>query len=281
MHEEPREEPAAVRRRDLILALAACALATACGRAAPQPGPAAARAPSPAPAAAPLTGYLAPPELIQADRKGDGVLLSGTATPGANLRLASPNGAVITIQADARGMWRLAAPVGRAPRLYSLSEQVDGRLVRATGYIVALPAPGPAAAMLHPAASATLTPDDPSHGLTAVDFDASGQAMASGRAAGGESIRLLLDGKEAGEDRADAAGMFSAALSQSLKPGAHVLVLAERPAYSETFTAARITQIATPPFASVRLQGAWRIDWPTPGGGVQSTVLFDQKGVRP
>ena len=285
MREEPSEERATVSGQNLIAVLAACALAAACSRA---PSHAAAHAPAPALASAPApepepaTSYLAPPQLVKADRQAGGVLLSGTATPGAGLRLASPDGKAIATQVSGQGAWRISAPVGTTPRLYSLSEQVAGRRVRATGYIAVLPAPGPAAAMLHPAAPASLPSDDPARGFTAVDFDASGQAMASGRTVADETIRLVLDGREAGEDRADSAGVFSAALSQTLRPGTHLLVMTgERPESSETFTMAQAIRIATPPFDAARLDGAWRIDWLTPGGGVQSTVLFDRKGPHP
>ena len=213
---------------------------------------------------------------------GAGVLLSGTAVPGAAVRLASPDGSAITGVANRHGAWRLTAPASASPRLYSLSETVDARLVRAIGYIAVLPAPGPAAAMLRPAAAAVLPPADLQRGITAIDYDASGAAVASGRTVAGETIRLLLDGKEAGEDRSDASGVFSAALSQTLTPAAHVLsVASERLHASAAFPAPRTARVAAPPYDSARMDGAWRLDWMTPGGGVQSTVLFDERGGRP
>lgn len=261
-----------MRGQGLIAVLAACVLASGCGRAPPSHGPAAPASPAPA-------AYTPPPGLVRADRRATTVILTGNAAPAAAIRLASPDGSAITGAADRKGVWRLAAPVGATPRLYSLSELAGARLVRAVGYIAVLPAPGPPAAVLRPAASAALPRADLQRGLTALDFDSSGAAMASGRASPSESVRLLLDGKEAGEDRADAAGVFSAALSQTMSPGAHVLELAgERLRASAAFTATRASQVATPPFDAERLDGAWRIDWMTPGGGVQSTVLFDQRG---
>jgi hypothetical protein len=250
-------------------------LAAGCGRETPAHGPA-----PHAPAV--LTAYLAPPELIRADRRSGAVLLAGTSTPNAAIRLASPDGSAIAGSADGRGVWRILAPAGAAPRLYSLSETASGRLVRALGYIAVLPAPGPPAAMLHPTATATLPPADPEPGLIAVDYDGSGEAMATGQAAPGETVRLALDGKEAGEDRADAAGVFSATLLQPLTPGPHVLVVSSQRlrASAASFTATRVLHVATPPFQTQRQDGAWRIDWMTPGGGVQSTVLFDPKGGR-
>jgi hypothetical protein len=263
-----------VKGQGVIMVLAACALAVACSRTERSHGSAARAQPSP-------SAYLPPPDLMKATRQAGGVLLSGTATPGAALRLASPDGSAITGAANPRGGWAILAPAGAAPRLYSLSQTIGGRLVRAVGYIAVLPAPGPAAALLRPASSAALPSSDPERGLTAIDYDASGAAMASGRAAPEENVRVFLDGKEAGEDRADDRGVFSATLSSSLAPGPHVLALAgERLRETAAFAAARTAQVATPPFDAARMDGAWRIDWMTPGGGVQSTVLFDPKGGR-
>ena len=275
MDEQPREERAAVRGERLIPILALCALAAGCGRTTPSHG---AGAPTPSAVAA----YLSPPQLTAAVRQAAAASLSGTATPGAAVRLNSPDGSAIAGSADRGGVWKLSAPVGAAPRLYSLSETLGGRLVRATGYLAVLPSPGPVAAMLHPAAAAAMTPSDTERGITAIDYDGSGAAVASGRAAPGENIRLELDGKEAGEDRADARGLFSGVLSRPLAAGAHMLrATGEHLQAVVAFDAVRPVRIATPPFTAQRLDGAWRIDWTPPGGGVQSTVLFDHKGGRP
>jgi hypothetical protein len=274
MREEPREERAPVKDHGAILLLTGCALLAACGRPAPSHAPAAA-------AQAPAVAYLAPPQLVQATRRPGAVILVGTAAPNAAIRLASPDGTALTASADRTGAFRITAPAGARPRLYSLSEVASGRLARAVGYIAALPAPGPPAALLRPAASATLAIAAAPPGIEAVDYDASGAARASGHAAPGETVRLYLDGGDAGEDAADAAGAFSASLSQTLKPGPHQLNLAgQRLRAGAVFTASRPGRLATPPFDAERTDGAWRIDWVTPGGGVQSTVLFDQKAGR-
>ena len=274
MREEPREERAPVRS-GLILILAACAAAGACSRTAPARGPA-------DQARAQLAAYLAPPAVTAADRQGSSVRLRGTASPGAAVRLASPDGSALTGTADRKGDWRLAAPAGNAPRLYSLSELLGGRLVRAVGYVAVLPAPGPAAAMLRPAASASVPASARSaRGVTSIDYDASGQAMVAGQAWPRETVRLSVDGREAGEDRADAVGGFSASLSRTLSPGPHVLgVTGPRLRANAAFEAVRPAQIASPPYDAQRTVSAWRIDWVTPGGGVQSTVLLDPRGGR-
>ena len=274
MREEPREERTPVRGQTLIALLAGCAALAGCNRAPPSHGPSA-HAPDP------LAGYLQPPQVVQADRRGQTVQLTIAAAPGSVIRLASPDGAAITGAADRKGAASLAAPAGPSPRLYSLSEMVGGRLARAVGYVAVLPAPGPPAALLRPAAAAALpsTRAPAERGLLAVDYDASGAAMASGRAGPSETVRLLLDGKDTGEDPADAAGVFSASLSKALTPGPHVLSAAgQRLRASIAFTAARPTGLANTFFEATRLDSAWRIDWLTPGGGVQSTILFDQRG---
>ncbi len=228
-----------------------------------------------------MTAYLEPPQLVRAERRVGAVVLSGTAAPEGAIRLASPDGPAIAGAVDGKGIWRLSVPVRQSPRLFSLSETLEGRLVRAVGYLAVLPAPGPAAATLHPASAATTPPGDAERGLIAVDYDASGTAVASGRAAAGENIRLVLDGKDAGEDRADSKGVFSAVLSRSLTSGSHRLSASgERLQAGVAFAAARPIHIAAPPFDTQRVDGAWRIDWMTPGGGVQSTLLFDRNGAR-
>ena len=265
-----------MRGQILIALLAACAALTGCSRATPSHGPS-------AHAADPLAGYLPPPQIVQAERRGQAVLLTIAAAPGAIVRLASPDGSATTGQADRKGAIRLAAPVGAAPRLYSLSETVGGRLARAMGYVAVLPAPGPPAALLRPAAAAALPPSlsPTQRGVVAIDYDASGAAMASGHAAPSETIRLFLDGKDTGEDPADTAGVFNASFSKSLAPGPHVLgIVGQRLRASASFTAARSARLANPFFDATRMDGAWRIDWMTPGGGVQSTILFDQHGGR-
>ena len=209
------------------------------------------------------------------------MVLNGVAAPGAVIRLASPGGSAITGSADRKGAFNIVAPGGPTPQLYSLSEAVGGRLARAVGYITVLPAPGPAAALLRPAAAAALPPAQVQRGVAAVDYDASGAAIASGRAAPGETVRLFLDGKDVGDDPTDPTGVFNASLSQPLSPGPHVLTMASpRTRASASFDAARTSSLAGAYYRASRVEAAWRIDWATPGGGVQSTILFDQRAGR-
>ena len=94
-----------------------------------------------------------------------------------------------------------------------------------------------------------------------------------------QPVRVFLDGQEAGEGQADARGWFDVSLSEPLAPTGHsVIVSTPDGRAAQAFDATRAAPLAAPPFAAGRKTGAWRIDWMTPGGGVQTTVLFDPAG---
>jgi len=224
--------------------------------------------------------YLAPPSVVSAARQPSGaVVLTGSGQPGSRIRLASPDGSAIGATASATGAWSLTVPPADAPRLYSLSSDIAGRLLRARGYVAVLPAPGLAAAMLAPGEGAQAF-DWPSGGVSirAVDFDSSGAAVVSGGAPAGDAVRLRLDGADAGEDQADAKGDYSVSMSRSLTRGRRVVAArAAHGSASATLDVRPAAPIAAPPLADERLEGAWRLDWTPPGGGVQTTVLFDPR----
>jgi hypothetical protein len=251
--------------------LAALAALAGCQRPAPH-------AQAPAQAPNPLLDYASPPELTGAVRGAEAtVSLSGVARPGASIRLASPDGTAISTSASSAGRWTLSAAAGAEPRLFSLSEALGGRLLRARGYIAALPAPGAAAVMLRPGTAAEpLAGQDRGPRLTAVDFDRSGAGVVAGLARPGEAVRITLDGADAGEGRANAQGIFTVPLSRTLAPSAHTLTATSAlGSASAAFEASPASAIARPPFTASRAASSWRIDWMTPGGGVQTTVLFD------
>ena len=260
-----------------IIVTAASALAvlsSACSRPEPRPAPTPVHAPA-------GSDYASPPRPVAASRAPGGeIVLSGYGGPDAVIRLASPDGTAIGATTGRDGAWALATPVSDQPRLYSLSQDVNGRPLRAAGYIAALPAPGPAAGILHAGAGAqVLAAPTRSLTITAVDFDGAGAAVVSGRSAPQAAVRVTIDGVEAGEDRADGAGAFTAAVSQTLRPGPHVIVATVGPERAEArFDALLIHTIPTPPFQASRVASGWRIDWTTPGGGVQTTLLFDIEG---
>ena len=71
-----------------------------------------------APQARTPSDYVSPPDLLQASRlPGGAVVLSGTATPGAAVRLASPNGSALLGAASDAGVWTVTTPASDVPRL--------------------------------------------------------------------------------------------------------------------------------------------------------------------
>ena len=229
---------------------------------------------------APQSDYAQPPELQTARREPQNmVALIGVSRPDAMIRLASPDGGAIGAKASHDGAWSLTVPGGPAPRLYSLSEDQPGQPLRARGYVAALPAPGAPAAILRPGAGVdSLGAADAGLTITGVDFDRSGVGVASGRAKAGEVVRITLDGTEVGEDTTSPEGVFAVPLSQSLHGGAHVLSAQARSgAASAAFRADATAPLLKPGFLATRERDAWRIDWTTPGGGVQTTIIFDPK----
>jgi hypothetical protein len=256
--------------------MASLAVLGACSRPQPQ-----AAAPPPTPPS--QQDYATPPELSFAIHARDGgIELDGNSLPKAVIHLASPDHSALSANATEDGRWRLSAPLGSEPRLYSLSETFNGRLLRARGYIAALPAPGAPAVTLRPGTAAEpLAGLKPELRLSAVDFDRSGAGVVAGLAKPGQAVSVMLDGVQAGEGRANAEGVFTIPLSVTLTSGAHSLSASSGSAMANAeFDAVPAAPIARPPFTASRGPGSWRIDWMTPGGGVQTTVLFDPSEPR-
>lgn len=255
-----------------LIALAAAALG-ACGKAS-----APARAATPDEAA----GYARPPELLDAGRSATGgAELKGVARPDAQVRLLSPDGTAIPAAADHSGAWTLRALV-QEPRLYALADDLSGRLVRSRGYVALLPPPGQPVVLLRPGAGPHALGGPRAKPLiAAVDYDRGGAGVVSGLAAAGQVVRVQLDGADAGEGRADSMGAFSVSLSEQLRPGSHrVVVRAVNDPGPDALTEAQFEVGPTaaeikPPMTAVRLEDAWRLDWLTPGGAVQTTIAFD------
>ena len=253
-------------------------LAGGCSRPAP-------KATSARPSALPAqSDYASPPQPTTASRGRDGeVNLTGVSRPDALIRLASPDGTATGVAATHNGVWTLTTSVGDQPRLFSLAEDMNGRPLRAAGYIATLPASAPAAAMLRPGMGAQVLGGAPGPlSIAAIDFDGGGAAVVSGKATPGATVRLTLDGAEAGEDRADAGGIFSVSASPALRPGPHLLeAITTHARSSQAFEAARARTLAKPPFTAAHTPVGWRIDWMTPGGGIQTTILFESSEAAP
>ena len=93
----------------------------------------------------------------------------------------------------------------------------------------------------------------------------------------GPKVSLVrLDGHEATEGRADATGRYVASLGSQtpIRPGAHELQVSGD-GFTDRVTAqlSPAAPLAQGPARSQLTPAGLRVDWLTPGGGVQSTLL--------
>jgi hypothetical protein len=223
-------------------------------------------------------GYVAPPAVTGAQRAAGGrVLLTGHAAPAVKVRLASPAGATMFAMTDHAGRWRLLLPAAQDVRLYGLSAPGQGRPIQAEGYIAVTPS-GLAAQLRAGSGAVVLGARASGVSLLAADFDRKGVVALSGVAPPGAPVTIAVDTAPRGSTRTGEGGRFMLALNEPLKPGDHVLTLTGA---GGSGTQARVTiapaaPLSGGPFRVELAPGGWRIDWLTPGGGVQSTLLFDR-----
>lgn len=222
-------------------------------------------------------GYLSGPEITRvAAGPGGALVVHGRARPLGRVRAILPTGEAYGATADDQGRFALELPATGQAQLVAITAEEGSRSTPAEGWLFA-PAGDPAhAAVLRAGApSRSLAPDA---GLLAVvDFDSGGGVGVSGVTEAGGDVRLSLDGASAGQAKADKQGRFTIRLDR-VSPGVHRLRVAGAGASQE-----RIIDFAPAApaqrFAAVRTAEAWRVDWLTPGGGAQSTLVFT--GVRP
>ena len=237
-------------------------------------------------AASQESDYVVPPELTSASRVTGGVVLSGRSDPNARVRLLSPDGNAYGATATAAGAWTLTVPVQGDLREFGVSEVLGegdiqkSRNIQGQGYYALLPNPGRPAVLLRAGGGSQALSQPPAGPqVTTIDFDTGGGAVVSGLAKPGSPVRVSVDGAAAADIKADARGWFSLVLSGVLKPGEHEAVVqsaegSDRAAFSVA-PAAAITAL---PYHGLRQQAGWRIDWVTPGGSVQTTLVIDPPG---
>jgi hypothetical protein len=257
----------AFRKSTILLSLVVAALMAGCGK---PP----ARAPDRPEARGGADEYVAPPGVAEVRAAANGVTVGGTAPAGVQVRLAAPGGAAQFAAADRQGRWRIVLPTSPETRIFGLSLKAQGRQVQAQGYVVIGPQ-GRAALLRAGAGAVRLDPQTPP-ALGAVDFDSDGAAVVSGIAAPGAVVSVRLDGRQVAEGRSDAAGRYSVALPQPIPQGAHAIE-----AVGEGFSDVGEVEVSPPaplvagPMRSQFTKGGLRVDWMTPGGGAQSTLLLD------
>ena len=246
-----------------------CAPLSACGRHAAGAG-----ARTAAPDAD--SGYLAPPQPDTVRPDVDGVVVSGHGPPGAQVRLARPTGEATFATADAQGRWTIQLGPSAEPRIFGLSATAGGRQTQAQGYL--LVTPKGQAAVLRAGAGALRVDATPGSGLRAIDFDVGGGLEITVAAQPRAAVIVRLDGRQVAQGRADDAGRYGLSLPPAgqppVRPGGHV-VQVSGDGFSDTagFLVSRPPPLAAGPLSSQLTPAGLRVDWMTPGGGVQSTIL--------
>jgi hypothetical protein len=224
------------------------------------------------------SGYRAAPRVSRATKAADGaVTLTGRALPSSQVRMVTLRGLDAgPIHADGSGVWTaLIGPVTE-PAIYSLTEAAGGQTVQADGLIAVLPG-APTVALLRAGFGAQVVQDADAAPLKilAVDYDVAGAAVVSGRAPASSPVRVRVDDQPPVEGAAGPDGRFSLTLPKPLPGGGHRLQLQTPQAAAEAQVA--VTPPAPPknaPYQAHAESFGWRVDWITPGGGAQTTLLL-------
>ena len=217
--------------------------------------------------------YLALPGVTAAQRiAGKSITLKGQADAGARVRLAAPTGDALFAVADAKGTWVIDLPDSGEVQLYGLSMIVAGRTVQSEGYVAVMPG-GQIVRLRAGAGAVFLAGGSGRLRILAVDYDRNGGAMISGRASPGANLVLRVDGLEA-QGQADDQGRYSIAASQPLSAQTHQILVGGDGEATATIDAAKALPLDQAPMRALRTALGWRIDWVTPGGGMQTTLIL-------
>jgi hypothetical protein len=257
-------KPLILRR---LTAAAAVFLLSACGA---RP-PAVAQG---ADASAQDAGYMPAPRVDTVRASAGAVVLAGVAPAGGKVRLATPAGQAMFATVDPHGRWVIPMPPAAEPRIFGLSVAAGGRSTQAEGYVLLTPA-GEAALLRAGAAAQRINPP-PRPGLRAIDFDRGGGLLVSAAVPPGATVILQIDGRQAAEGRANDKGYYQASLGSPtpIRPGAHaVRVSGDGFADQVVVHVTPAAPLAQGPLSSQVTSAGLRVDWMTPGGGVQSTIL--------
>ena len=231
--------------------------------------------------AAPAGDYRPAPELLGGGVLSDGsVQLFGSATPGAVVRLRSPSGAQQFATADARGVWRFTLAASPQPRLLGLSMSDKGQIVQAVSFLFLSP-DGVVARLKAGGGTQAAAPGKPGLAALALDYDNQRAATLSGVSGPHETVTARVDGVQRSQANADSAGRFVLPLPQ-LTAGVHEFDLmgaTQEVHFSASVDApAALTQAQ---YAATRVGQGWRIDWRTPGGGGQTTLILGPSAPGP
>jgi hypothetical protein len=199
------------------------------------------------------------------------------------VRLQAPDGAAFAAASGDDGAWSITLPSSAQPRMFAMEGDDAGRILHAEGALLLLPPPGPRAVLARPGyGSLVLGAHATGLRLEGLDFDGAGGGAASGQAPPGAAVRLLLDHQPAGTGVADRDGRFTVLNLDPrvapMAPGPH-LFRVETAGGGAQETRFDVADAAPPPgqvFMAKRTGAAWSVTWRIPGGGAQTSVIFDE-----
>lgn len=208
--------------------------------------------------------------------------LVGSGPPGSNVILRAPDGAGTNAMAGPNGDWAIDLPAADAPRLYAIQADLPGRSLKGEGALAVLPAPAIPAIVLRAGFAALPSGVGPSGRLEVVAFDYDGGGAAvGGFATPGAPIRLLIDGGMVGATKAGLDGRFAMVAvdpRRGVPPGSHVIRV-ETGNGQVVERTVEVAQPELPPdrvYAVARGRNGWMLTWRTPGGGLQTSLVFDR-----
>ena len=220
-------------------------------------------------------GYLKPPVLTASQVLADGRIgLTGSAEASVEVRLGAPGGEAVTTRAGSDGIWSVSVPPAASVQLFGLSMSADdGRRVQAQGYLAILP-DGRAAQLRSGASAQVVGVSSVEPRLLSVDFDRDGAASVAGVALPESGVSLRVDRIAAGAGKTDREGRFHLAIERPLATGSRRFEIAgERGEQTLPLSISPASALGAP-FRAFKVGPHWRIDWMTPGGGVQSTLVL-------
>lgn len=222
-------------------------------------------------------GYLKPPTVTASTPEpGGSVLITGQSVAGAGILLGAPGAEPLKATANASGVWTIRLPPSPEVRLYGLSMSAEAnRRVQSQGYLAVLP-DGRAAQLRAGATAYVYGASSDAPRLLTIDFDRDGVASVSGAARAGSGVSLRIDRSKRADGKADSKGRFHLPIiNHPLNAG--VLAFEITGDSGEQILAVPVSAAPelSAPFRAVRSGNAWRIDWPAPGGGVQTTLILD------
>ncbi len=214
------------------------------------------------------TSWAAPARLETAVFGPNGVTLTGAAGPGDRIVLTDTVGVSVAATAGDDGVFSLRLATPADVSLYHAEIQSRGSQARAGEWLAITRGVDAVAAVLAP--GAVVTPLNHAGLLSGVDYDGSA-VLVSGAALPGEPVRVSLDDRPAQAVTVDQTGRYVARFA-SVPPG---------PRRFRVEAGERIQDVVltlTAPPEALGTSGsavATRIDWPTPGGGFQSSWILN------